>query len=460
MAVTVREYNIAAYWNSDTLLDTLQTALADVGFHAAAQTGTILTFTNTSGTTLSGQKGKRYLVKQSATSGSGQYATFDVKRALATGAIEAVTLVNGGENYAASNTLTIPGADIGGVTPTDNITITVSTVSGSQGSTTTYFDKDTATPYTWGVCCVDNDRTKKMGQTYYAFHTPANPTVTPILYIRAGAGFQSTTNVFNGVSGLDWFSTNVPNSTTQQHFSTVISKSNNTPIKLITYQSGVDSNFVVFQFADTTKYGDIFRDPFILSKYSTATQPWSLDDCYTGGIYSLGKLNNASTGAAQIWSTIALGPMSKRQGESGYHNPTQTTYAIYRGLFGVYESTFDKRVTGVNQVFPGIYSRSLYDLSHDSQEYNPVITGIPICNLMVPVPYFMPSDFGITEVLGTNTTTHGDLIGVGATTKWCVIQFGNNQESTVITTSANITVKLPSNVPYNASIAFVAKTVD
>jgi len=71
MAVTKREYTIAAYWNSNDVLDTLQTALADVGYHAAAQTGTILTFTNTAGTTLSGQKGFRYLVKQSATSGSG-----------------------------------------------------------------------------------------------------------------------------------------------------------------------------------------------------------------------------------------------------------------------------------------------------------------------------------------------------------------------------------------------------
>lgn len=166
MAVTRREYNLSPYWNSNELLDVLQTALADVGFHAPTQSGTILTFTNTAGTTILGQKGRRYLVKQSATSGSGLYATFDVLRNAATGAVASVTLVNGGKSYAGTNTITIAGADIGGTTPTDNITITVSTVSGAQGSTTTWYDKDTASPYTWGVCCVNNDETKKMGQTY------------------------------------------------------------------------------------------------------------------------------------------------------------------------------------------------------------------------------------------------------------------------------------------------------
>lgn len=460
MAVTRREYNLSAFWNSDDLLNTLETALADVGYHAAAQTGTILTFTNTAGTTILAEKGKRYLVKQSATSGVGVYSTWDIKRHAATGAIEAVTMVNGGKNYAGTNTITIAGADIGGVTPTDNVTITVSTVSGSQGTTTTWYDKDTTSPYTWGVCCVNNDETKKMGQTYYAFHIPANPTLNPTLYVRSGAGFQSSTNVFTGVAGLDYFSTNVPNSTTQQSFSLVLAKSNATPLRLVTFQSALDSNFVLFQFSDVTKYGDVYRDPFFLSKYSTVTQPWSLDDCFTGGIYSMGKANTVNTSDAQIFVTIAMAPMGKRQAEYGYLPVTQGTYANYRGLFGIYESVYGRRISGANLFEQGVYNRTVYDLVHTSLEYNPVITGLPICNTMIPVPYYMPADFGVVEIVGTNTTSHGDLVSVGATTKWRVVQFANNQESLVYVMTSTAVAKLPSNTPNNSCIAFVCKTVD
>jgi hypothetical protein len=438
----------------------MESALADVGFHAPTQTGSILTFTNTAGTVIAGQVGRRYLVKQSATNGSGLYATFDVLRNSTTGAVAAVTLVRGGRGYANTNTITIAGADIGGVTPTDNITVTVSTVSGAQGSTTTWFDKDTAAPYTWGVCCVNNNEAKKLGQTFYSFHVPANPTFTPSIFIRAGAGFQSTTNVFLGVTGLDWFSVNTPNNTTQQHFSQVVARSNATPLRLVTYQSGVDSNFVVFQFSDVQKYGDVFRDPFILSKYNSATQPWDLDDCFTGGIYSLGKINQSSTSDCQVYSTIALAPLGKRQAEFGYASPTQGTYAVYRGLFGIYESVYGRRISGASLFAQGIYNRTLHDGNHDSLEYNPIITGIPICNAMVPVPLYMPADFGVTEVIGTNTIAHRDLIKVGSTTEWRVIQYANNQEAVAITFATQVSVKLPSLPPFMTSIAFVAKVTD
>lgn len=447
MAVTVRTYTIPAFWNSDTLLNTLQTALADVGYHAPAQTGTILTFTNTAGTTILAERGKRYLVKQSATSGSGQYCTFDILRNSTTGAIGTVTLVNGGENYAASNTITIAGEDIGGTTPTDNITITVSTVSGSQGSTTTYYDKDTASPYTWGVCCVNNDATKKMGQTYYAFYTPANPTINPTLYIRAGAGFQSNTNVFNGVASLDYVTSNVPNSTTQQNFSLVIASSNAVDLTLTTYQSAIDSNFVVFQFSESSsKYGKLYRTPFFLSKYSTATQPWSLDDCFTGGVYFINKTLAVNTADATVNIQTWSAPMAKRQGEWGY-GTAQGTAANSGTIVGYYESMFGKRMNALNTAvmqYNMIYQRTLHDLAHTTLEYNPVITNLPLIPGMIPTPYFLPSDFGITEVVGGNSISFQDKISVGATTKWTVLQFGSN-------ISAG---------QYNGAIAFVTKTTD
>lgn len=454
MAVTVRTYDVrggVGFWNSDDVLTTLQTALADVGFHAAAQTGTILTFTNSAGTTIVSEKGKRYLVNQSSTSGTGVYCTFDIFRNAHTGAIASVTLVNGGKNYAASNTVTIQGSKIGGVNGTDDLVITVSTVSGSQGSATTWYDVDTAAPATWAVACVNMDETKKMGQTYYSFYIPGNTTsvAAPVtLYINNGPGFQSSTNVFNGVNGLDFFSANTVTSTTNHRWSQVISKSNANPLRLITYQSGVDTNFVVFQFADVTNYGDLYRNPFILSKYNSATQPWSLDDCFTGGIYEIIRNQAFNTFDAALSSIIYTNTMPKRQAEYGYAAINSGTYGV-RYNIGHWESLHGKRfgpgaTTATLSQWPSIYQRSLMDLTHTTLEYNPVITGLPINNTFLPVPYFMPNDFGLTEVLGTNTVAFNDLISVGATTKWKVIQYANN-----------ISV-----ATYNSSMAFVAKTVN
>jgi len=441
MAVTRREYNISAYWNSNNLLDALQSALADVGFHAAAQTGSVLTFTNTAGTTVLAARGKRFLVKQSATNGSGVNAIFDVLRNPTTGAISTITLVRGGKNYSATNTITIAGADIGGTTPTDNITVTVSTVSASQGSTTTWFDKDTADPYTWGVCCVNNNESKKLGQTFYAFHIAANPGLAPTLSIKSGPGFQSSTNVLLGVVNIDHINSG-PNATSPI-FSQVIARTNSTPLRLVTFQSGIDPNFVIFQFSDIEKYGDVFRDPFFLSKYDSITQPWDLNDFFTGAVYTMGKAPVSNTADANV-HILTNGLVPKRQAEYAYAGYAGTGA---RTIIGYYESIYGRRLLGsttaITTQFPVIYQRTFHDLIQEI-EVNPVVTGLPICNVMLPVPYYLPADFGVTEIVGTNTIAHRDIIQTGGTTEWRVLQFANN-----------ITV-----ATYNSSIAFVCKITD
>lgn len=453
MAITTRTYDVrggAGFWNSDDVLSTLQTALADVGFHAPAQTGQILTFTNTAGTTIATSKGKRYLVSQYSTSGSGVYATFDIFRNAHTGAIQTVTLVSAGKNYAVSNTLLIKGSTIGGVDGTDDITITVSTVNGSQGSNTTWFDVDTNAPATWAVACVNMNEQSKLGQTYYSFYIPGNTTSVAnniTLYMYAGTGFNPSSNVFIGVSGLDYYGSNSPTNTTYHHHAIIISKCNANPLRLITYQSTVDPNFVVFQFADVSVYGDLYRNPFVLSKYNSATQPWSLDDCFVGGIYEIGRNNSVNSYDCSVYFWLQTSTIPKRQAEYGYAGAQGSINT--KNIYGHWESVHGKRFnaggsTGMSSTYPTIYQRTLMDLAHTSLEYNPVITGIPLCHVLLPVPYYIPSDFGITEVIGTNILAFNDLISVGATTKWKVLQYANNLNSVV----------------YNSGIAFVAKTVN
>lgn len=75
-------------------------------------------------------------IAQSATSGSGTGAKFDVVRSKADlGAVISVTLNSAGEGYAATNTITIPAASIGystSNTSATDITVTVSSLSGIQ----------------------------------------------------------------------------------------------------------------------------------------------------------------------------------------------------------------------------------------------------------------------------------------------------------------------------------------
>lgn len=201
----------------------------------------------------------------------------------------------------------------------------------------------------------------------------------------------------------------------------------------------------MFQFSDVEKYGDVFRDPFFLSKYNTQTQPWSLDDLFTGGVYSIGKSMATNTADCNIFITLIGANLPKRAAEWGYAGGTGTGA---RNIVGYYESVFGKRMLGsttaANVVYPTIYLRSSLDLIHSSLDYSPIITGLPICNVLVPVPYYLPADFGITEVIGTNIISHRDLISVGSITKWRVLQYANNQNAQT----------------YNSSIAFLCKVVD
>lgn len=452
MAVTVRTYNIDAYWTCADVIDKLRLALADVGYLAPAKTGMLLTFSGGTGTTVAAARGRRYLVKQSATSGSGTGAIFDVYRHSETGAVGAVVLVEGGQGYAVSNTITIAGADVGGVTPTDNIVVTCSTVSGSLGGTTAWFDTLNTSPVnnTWGVARVINNANKMLGQTYWSFYMPVQGTVgtfgaawNPVLYIRAGTGFNATADTFMGVSGLDYYSTNAVYSTTQQHFSTVVASSNTVPVQLKTYQSAIDPNFVVFQFSEASANGfggTLYRPPFFLSKYDTAYQPWDLDQVFLGAVYEVAKTDSVSSYDCYVGMRMPTATFGKRQAEWAY-NGYPGTYANYSGIYGWFESIFGKRyasyVSTANSV---IYFRSVLDGTQTNLSYNPVVKGVPIMPTFIPVPYFLPNDFVIVEVpAGNNAAFMATITVTPGSEVYTVLQYGNNKS-------------------YNSYIAFAART--
>ena len=117
--------------------------------------GAILTFTEGAGTTLVGEADETY----TAVSVDSGAATFTVVRDI-NGDIDSVTLVAAGSGYSAADTLTIDGADIGGVTTTDDLVITVDTVAtaaatfsvtaaASTGSLVYQWQRRTSTTAKW-----------------------------------------------------------------------------------------------------------------------------------------------------------------------------------------------------------------------------------------------------------------------------------------------------------------------
>jgi len=85
-----------------------------------------------SGTTLPSQAGTTY-VGIAASGGSGTGATITLTRD-ANGAPDTVSVVSAGTYYQEGDLLTIPGANIGGNTPADNVEVRVTSVSTSRGT--------------------------------------------------------------------------------------------------------------------------------------------------------------------------------------------------------------------------------------------------------------------------------------------------------------------------------------
>lgn len=431
MAVTTREYSITQATPAN-IINALETALADLGWHAPVTNGYILTFSNTSGTTLASKANERYLVSQSATSGSGTGAVFDVLRS-ATGAISTVTLVTGGSGYAATNTITISGADIGGTAPTDNITVTVSTIANSAGSTTTFFDKDVTTaPLTsaWSIAKIINASNKRLGTSFWNFsvgvtaagHLPTGG-VTPTLYVRALTGFNPTANTAQGVSILDFVSANTPNSTAVYSIAIPVASNTSVPLTLRVRQSGVDTNFATFSFFE----GNNNRNNFFMANYNNSLQPWDLNDVFLGGVYELFSNSVFNVADAGINFRTRMTAIPKRMAEAGYGNYFQvnTTAIAYTNTF-YRTSSGNRQLASPNAAYDDImfYVRSAGD-AQNSLSSMAIFKNVPICPAFAPVPYYLPEDFIIAEIPFGNANI-GDVLEVSSGEKYTVVQFALN----------------------------------
>jgi hypothetical protein len=118
---------------------TVPSAAFSVGNTIRKKDGSITITSVTTSTAIIGQADQTYTnITQSATSGSGSGASFNIQRRDVTGEIDGVVIVFGGYNYQQGDTITINGNLVGGTTPADNVVITINSVSEEDSSIVYY----------------------------------------------------------------------------------------------------------------------------------------------------------------------------------------------------------------------------------------------------------------------------------------------------------------------------------
>jgi hypothetical protein len=399
----------------------------------------------------------------------------------------------------------------------NNWTITVTELGtsfqtlASFGGTSTFFDKQTpqgaSSPY--GVLRRIIDGTKKYGKIYTTFQISADSTVVSRL------AFQQTNEYMP--SGMQWYTDGVPtnadgginhgtdptrfhrvyeaygcgrrdidiaqNPRTANHpnddgaYNGYIVGAFDTSTKfadenafnafsldLITYQSGIDPNCVVFSFKQpnlsSTQLTDNTFSTFILHHYNSTL--WDYDHVMLVGLTQIISNPTGSSGGSIIFRSRLGGNTSD---QSHTDNPCQrsaeipfliqdgdltnggndsegyveTRYATPISAPGRSSTNFRTNVrlftqiTGDTVLNPSLTGSQRYDgIRPSSLDFNAVVKGIPINATLAPVPYYLPDDFALIsfkiETPDANIQ-QGDTITVSASEVYTVITGSYNQTS-------------------------------
>lgn len=110
-----------------TFTGTVSSSAFSIGQFIKDPGGSISTLSITTNNTIAGQASQVYTNVTGTTSGSGINAKFTVTRGF-DGSVSSVVTTSTGNLYATSDTITIPGNQIGGSSPTNNIVLTVGNV--------------------------------------------------------------------------------------------------------------------------------------------------------------------------------------------------------------------------------------------------------------------------------------------------------------------------------------------
>ena len=472
MAITTSAFyedaGSSPFYTKKDLIDQLESALSWAGHHGAAISGLVIDIDSYSGGgTASGFGNTDFYDCFATTSGSGSGASFNVARSSG-GAIEKVVVNRPGSGYAENESLTISAADIGGSSEgATNITFNANVMGGATptefGSTTTWFDKDTNGTYPWGVARRVIESGKTFGDTYTGFKSKSTTEVR----IYDGSSFHPTNSddtadrqhgYGNSWRGTPYFDTGSSVYLDGGYYSSQITDSSSTnptgqlleeitvsggtdkALELNTFKSGIDTNFVVFNYTQHTRSSTSISDnnyaTFILHDFTSSL--WDYDYLYLGGFTEVIPVNSGDSSLAEIKFRTHYGPQNaKRSALWGYSNfgaitgYYDTTYksAFSDSASADYDNFFYVRTANTSRGGDGgSTNRSSLGYGVNALDsnvhYNAVVKGIPLNAKLAPAPYYIPDDFVLINFEYHTTDTNiqqGDTITVSGSEVYTVI---------------------------------------
>ena len=380
-----------------------------------------------------------------------------------------ITIHNIGSGWSDDEVFTIPGELVGGTATTGDIRFGVTTPETSVnaydgiasikvttlGGGSNFYQKSSVGAF--AILNVENDATKKYGNTFYSLFLEGSASTAWTLKIQCGNGWEflnrrgtsstatAATNewgAFTGYRGLDRQDINITNAVDILTLST-----GSTPtaypmqIKTFRAQAPQDTNFAVIQFTQTINEK---TEPFAVFNFHVGdgygNNVFDLDEVFLGAYTSY--LTNVTQGLRVM--TYMPGYSS---GWSQYRHPanepisaySQARNAYYGYMRGdgsanyyMYDDYYNNIKEGTNNATSIYYRNSTYDkydnMSMDaSADYYKPIKTIPISQRMIPCPYYLPDDFVLLQVATTPGLTEfrpGDTVTVSGSEIYEVISAG------------------------------------
>lgn len=398
--------------------------------------------------------------------------------------VAGITIHSIGSGWSNNESFTIPGSAIGGVDISNDILVGTNSLTGTQQSnyngvcnlmTTNYGAGSTMYQKSnhghFAVLKNVNDANKTFGTTFYGFGLDAN---NYRMYLSSGPAWISldrlgtNANYLNGTydygfyggdRGLDYQESSNYITTDSANWTYIDYATSSTPtayplsIRVYKAQSPQDINFAVIQFTQTINNTIIPFGTFTIHRGSGfGANIWDLNHVWNGGLSTYTASGRTVTISHNIaantyyWNNTQVEPAGtqslareanygymRNSSSNGYQIPFTTyqcnidtyneTYYNNPGLTYYRNSTYDRFTDG--NVYMN-YADRLKIVSSSANYYKP-IKGIPICNQLVPCPYYIPDDFIMLQVSTSPGLTQfrpGDTITVSPSEVYEIILAG------------------------------------
>jgi hypothetical protein len=383
------------------------------------------------------------------------------------GKLQGVTIMNVAEGWTTGEVFTVPGDQIGGVSPDQDVAFGVAAnetstnahdakleiVTTTLGAGPNFFQKSDNGYF--GTVKLENDATKKYGTSYYTFgiHIDADPHT---MWISSGSfmhwlnrkgttggnDYGNDYGFHTGRAGLDYQSSyNVPTNSAS-YWTSVEFASNTTPaaypLKIYSYnaQSPQDGNFAIIQFVQTINEIDHQYGTFYLTKGNQiGSNIFDLDHVWMGCVgqwTSSGRtLKNIFVPPGYKYFAGAYEPAGNqtlaREAFYGYYrDSTDNTQDQYEDDYSCNIDTNNTFTTQATAYFrDATYDNNGgYSVSASADYYRPM-KGIPLSRKMMPVPYTLPDDFVLLQVSTSPGLTNfrpGDTVTISASEVYEVVR--------------------------------------